>query len=146
MFLPGDRQISRGTHMDDTDTATIELTRAEAREVINALAEYETGATGRDEERALNVEDLLQREFGFKEEHFGGDRGYLDTFTNIFNEPDTEHEVQLSRVEAREIVHALDELGQHGEYSADADAETVQDLRARFADTFDLDDESGSVV
>ena len=130
--------------MDDTDTATIELTRGEAREVISGLAEYETGSRGRDEERALNVEKLLQREFGFKKEHFGGgdDRGYLDTFTNIFNDTDGDHEVELSRVEAREVVRGLDELEQGGDYSTDAD--TIRDLRERFVETFDLGD--GSAV
>ena len=126
--------------MDDTDSETIELTRGEAREVINAMAEYETGASGRDEERALNIEELLQREFGFDDEHFAGDRGYLDTFTNIFNDKDDDHEVQLSRVEAREIVRGLDELGRHEDHSPNED--TRRDLRGRFVETFDLDDES----
>ena len=124
--------------MDDTDTETIELTRGEAREVINALSEYETGTSGRDEERALNVERLLQREFGFEKEHVGGDRGYLDTFSNIFNDKDDDHEVQLSRVEAREIVRGLDDLERREAH--DADADTLRDLRERFVETFDLDE------
>lgn len=122
--------------MDDTDTETIELTRGEAREVVNALAEHETEATGREEERTLNVEDLLQREFGFGNEDFDGDRGYLDTFTNIFNDTDDDHEVQLSRVEAREIVRGLDDLHRREEH----DADTLRDLRERFVETFDLDE------
>ena len=124
--------------MDDTDNATIELTKGEAREVISGLAEYEAGASGREEERALNVEELLQREFGFEEDHLN--HSYIGAFTNIFNDMDDDHEVELSRVEAREIVRGLDELERREEDSADAD--TRRDLRERFVETFDLDETS----
>ena len=122
--------------MDDTDTATVELNRSEARKVISALSAYQARASGRDEERALNVEGLLQREFGFKEQHLGDRRGYLDAFTDIFDRESAEHEVQLSRVEAKEVVRALDDLESK---EADADTETITALRDRFAETFDLD-------
>lgn len=122
--------------MDDTDTETVELSRGEARIVISALSEYQVGESGRDEERALNLEELLQREFGFEERHLGDRRGYLDVFTDVFRE-DSEHEVQLSRVEAEEIVRALDDL--ETTEGDDADTETIADLRHRFAETFDLD-------
>ena len=126
--------------MDDTDTATVELSRGEARKVINALSEYQTGASGRDEERALNVEELLQREFGFEKRHLGDQRGYLDAFTDIFDREESEHEVQLSRVEAKEIVRALGDL--EAKEGDSADTTTIADLRHRFAETFDLDAES----
>lgn len=127
--------------MDDTDTATVELSQGEAREVINALSAYEAGASGRDEERALNVERLLQREFGFEKQQFEDDRGYLDTFSNIFTVESDEHEVELSRPEAREILTALDGLESR---EAGADAETIGDLRGRFAETFDLGADRGA--
>ncbi len=123
--------------MDDTDTETVELSRAEARIVISALSERQVGASGRDEERALNLEELLQREFGFEERHLGDRGGYLDAFTDVFDSEDSEHEVQLSRVEAEEVVRALDDL--RTTEGADADTETIADLRHRFAEAFDLD-------
>lgn len=122
--------------MDDTDTAAIELNKSEAREVINALSEYETRASGREDERVLNVESLLQREFGF-EEGQSDDRNIADVFSNIFHDDHTEHEVQLSRTEAAEVVRALDDFD--GQESS-SEAETVTDLRTRFVETFDLDD------
>lgn len=128
--------------MDDSDTATVELTRNEARKVIGALSEYHVETSGRDEERVLNVEELLQREFGFEERHFGTESSYLDTFTNIFNEKSDDHEVQLSRVEAEEVVRALDD---HEATASDSsDAETTANLRDRFAEAFDPD--AGSSV
>lgn len=123
--------------MDDTDTETVELSRGEARKVISALSERQVGASGRDEERALNLEELLQREFGFEERHLGDRRGYLDAFTDVFGSEDSEHEVQLSHVEAEEVVRALDDL--ETTEGADADTETVADLRHRFEEAFDLD-------
>lgn len=124
--------------MDDTDTATIELSKAEAREVINALSEYRTRTSGRDEERALNVEELLQREFGFEQRHFEEDNNPLEVFANVFADRDEDHEVELSRVEAAEVDSALAEADR----SSRDEAETVEDLRDRFQGTFDL--ESGS--
>lgn len=121
--------------MDDSDTATVELTKSEAREVINALSSYRTAAAGRDEQRARNVEELLQREFGFEERHLEDDRSIVETFAEVFENRDGEHEIELSRSEATEVVAALDEF----EGSPSEDAETVADLRDRFEATFDLD-------
>lgn len=123
--------------MDDTDTETVELSRGEARKVISALSEHQVGASGRDEERALNLEELLQREFGFEEGHLDGQRGYLDVFEDVFDREESEHEVQLSRVEAEEIVRALGDL--EATEGDDADTGTTADLRHRFAEAFDLD-------
>lgn len=120
--------------MDDSDTATVELSKGEAREVINALSSYQTTETGREERRALNVEQFLQREFGFGEEDTGltGDIG--ESFASFLDDSDTHtHEVQLSRAEAEEVVAAL---GAHENDSA-TDAGTISDLRTRFAETFD---------
>lgn len=126
--------------MDDEETATIELTRNEAREVINALSSYRSGESGRDERRALNVEEFLQREFGFENQHFDEDRSVLETFADIFDEEDgDEHEIQLSRAEAEEVVSAL---ADHEEGSP-TDAETAANLRDRFEETFSLDARSG---
>lgn len=126
--------------MDDTDSAGIELSKGEAREVINALSEYETRASGRrEEERVLNVESLLQREFGFDEGQTadGGDRNISDVFSNIFDDDhDGTHEIQLSRTEASEVVRALDDFD--GQESR-GETETVTNVRDRFAQTFDVD-------
>lgn len=125
--------------MDDTDTTGIELSESEAREVINALSEYETRATGREGERALNVERLLQREFGFEEGQVGGggDRNVSDVFSNIFDDDGGTHEIQLSRAEAVEVVHALDDFDGR---ERPGETETVTNVRGRFARAFDLDD------
>lgn len=122
-------------HMDDTDTASIELEKSEARKVINALSEYEAKTSGREDERVLNVESLLQREFGFEEGQSRDDRNISDVFSNIFNDDHRDHEIQLSRTEATEVVRALDDLDGQG---SSREAETVTDLRTRFAETFDL--------
>ena len=127
--------------MDDTDTATIELTRDEAREVINALSEHRLAASGRDEERALNVREFLEREFEFEERHFEneggpveGDEGPIATFLNLF-EGGSKHEIHLSRAEAAEVVSALADL----ETTSDPEeAGTIATLRDRFEETFDL--------
>lgn len=125
--------------MDDTDTTGIELSESEARKVINALSEYETRATGREGERALNVERLLQREFGFEEGQVGGgdDRDISDVFSNIFDSDGGTHEIQLSRAEAVEVVRALDEFD--GQESP-GETETVTNVRDRFVRAFDVDD------
>ncbi|MFC6824389.1 hypothetical protein [Halopelagius fulvigenes] len=124
--------------MDDTDSTGIELTKSEARKVINALSEYETRASGqREEERVLNVESLLQREFGFEEGQARDDRNIADVFSNIFNDDDGTHEVQLSRTEATEVVRALDDFdGQE----RSGETGTVRNIRDRFVQTFDVDD------
>lgn len=121
--------------MDDTDTATIELTRGEAREVINALSTYQFETSGHDEKRALDVREFLQREFEFEESHFEDDSSLVDAFVDLFDD-DGEHEIRLSRAEAAEVVPALADL----EADSDpAEAETIAGLRGRFEETFDLD-------
>lgn len=128
-------------HMDDSDTATIELSKSEAREVVNALSSYRTRQTGRDERRAMNVEEFLQREFDFKREDTGltGDIG--EEFASFLDGSSTdEHEVQLSRAEAEEAVAALSEH----ESESSTDAETVREIRNRFEEAFDLDARSGT--
>lgn len=125
--------------MDDTDTATIELSEGEAREVINALSTYIYEVSGRDEQIALSAREFLKREFGYKEEHFEEDESLLDIFFPSADEG--EHEIQLSRVEAAEIVPALAELQAESEPQ---EAEMIADLRDRFEETFDLDDSYGT--
>lgn len=130
-----DGMFTQGVQMDDTDTAAIELTEGEAREVINALSTHLYKVSGRDEQRTLDAREFLKREFGFKEEHFEDDTDLFDVIWP--GDDDGEHEIQLSRVEAAEIVPALADL------EADADpqeAQTIADLRNRFAETFDLED------
>lgn len=122
--------------MDDSDTAEIELSREEAREVINALSSHHLDVSGNDERRTLDVRDLLQREFDFDERQFNNEQQTLvDSFVEMFDESD-EHEIQLSRAEAREIVPAL--ADQEAESNPD-EAETIADIRNRFEQTFDLD-------
>ena len=120
--------------MNETDTATVELTKGEAREVINALSAYRYSASGRDDDLALNIRELLQREFGFGDRHFENDQGLVESFAEVFDASDS-HEVQLSRMEAEEVVSALSES------QADADpaeAETIESIREEFERTFDL--------
>ena len=121
--------------MDDTDTATIELTRGEAREVINALSKHRVEVSGRDEERALNVREFLQEEFEFEDRHFEDDTTLVDAFVDIFDDGG-DHEVQLSRAEAREVVAALTDLESD---SSSTEDETIARLRNRFQERFDLD-------
>lgn len=121
--------------MDDTETAEIELDRGDAREVINALSGYQSEVSGRDERRALNVREFLQREFGFEEQHIEEDRSLLETYANIFDDDEGPHDVELSRVEAAEVDRALADL----EADSEPEAETIADLRDRLAATFDLD-------
>ncbi len=123
--------------MDD-DTATIELNRPEAREVINALSEEVATESGAEEERALNVREFLQREFDFEESDFaqGDDDGIftMDPATWFGDDDDDTHEVQLSRSEAAEVDRALAEQ----EGSSEGEAETIMDLRERLDEAFDL--------
>ncbi|MBX0294288.1 hypothetical protein [Haloarcula nitratireducens] len=114
--------------MSDTETETVELTESEGREVINALAEHRVAESGRDERRALNVKEFLQREFGFKDEHFDSDEHTLDdAFLDVFD-TDDDHEIEFSRPEASEIVDAL----------ADHDESTSEtELRSKFQQQFD---------
>lgn len=119
--------------MDDSETATVELTREEAREVINALSNYQVELSGDDERRALEVREFLQREFDFEDESFAVNRSLVDVFVN--NEPAEDHEIQLTRAEAAEVVPALAKLEAN---STPEDAETVADVRDRFQETFEL--------
>ena len=121
--------------MNDTNTARIGLTEGEARAVINALSNYEVGVSGEEEETALNVERLLQREFGFEQRQLRGDRNIADFFPDIFG-GGGDREIQLSRGEAVEVVRALDD---HKENVDPTQALTVSDLYDRFRDTFDID-------
>lgn len=122
--------------MDESDTATVELSREEAREVINALSDYQYEVSGREEERALNLRELLKREFGFEDRHFEADAGLLDAFGEIFGDDDDPHEVEFSRAEAAEVDDALAELGG----SNPDEGETIADVRRRFERAFDLED------
>ena len=124
--------------MNETDTATIQLTRGEAREVINALSNYEVTASGAEEERALNTEKFLQREFGFEERPTDDGLNFADIVANVFGEDNSEHEVELSRAEAAEVERALDGLAERSG-TADENKATIEDLRRRLAETFDLD-------
>lgn len=122
--------------MQDSDTATVELTKSEAREAINALAEQEALASGRDEERTHNIKEILKREFDFEGEPFDSERDIVDQLVDVFDEDVGGHEIQLSRSEATEIDRAL---GNWHEDSSPEEAETITDLRDRLAETFDLD-------
>ena len=122
--------------MQDTDTATIELTRSEAREVINALSSHMVAASGRDERRALNVREFLQREFDFEDRHFDEGTDINELFLDIFDSDDGDHEIQLSRAEASEVLEALVEEESEAEPS---EREAIADLRDRLEERFDLD-------
>ena len=124
--------------MTETDTATIRLTKGEAREVINALSNHEVTASGTEEERAVNMEAFLQREFGFEPDPAEGDRSFADAVTNVFGADNSEHDVELSRAEAAEVERALDDLDERAD-PADENEAIIEDLRRRFAETFDLD-------
>jgi hypothetical protein len=120
------------------DTARFELSKSEARVVIEALSSYQARTTGREERRALNVQEFLQREFGYKGDDFGEGRDLVESFADIFDAGEDEtREIQLSRPEAEEIVDALD-----GVEADSADPETVRDLRSRFADSFESETHS----
>lgn len=121
--------------MDDSDTATITLTREEGRDAINALTNYEIGVSGREAERALNVRELLKREFGFEEESFEGDRDLLAEWANSFESDRNEHEIELSGAEADEVVAAL---ADH-EARAETDEEAIASVRLRFEETFGVE-------
>jgi protoporphyrinogen oxidase len=57
--------------MEDTETHSIELSKAEAREVITALSEFKERASARsesDEETVTNVQNRFEETFGFKDE------------------------------------------------------------------------------
>ena len=122
--------------MAETDTETFELTSEQAREVVNALTNYQYDVSGRDEQRVLNVRQLLKREFDLADEHLDEeDLGLVDWWGDVFDDDD-EHDVQLSRAEAREVAAALREEETDAE---PADAETMADVRERIESAFDMD-------
>lgn len=127
--------------MKESDTATIELTRVEAQEVINALANYEVKVSGQEEKQVLNVRELLKREFGFKEPDFerqsaDGAINLGDTITDIFG-GDDEDEIQLSRSEAAEVVAALADFEEESGSTG-----LIRDVRSRIEETFNLPDDA----
>lgn len=124
------------SEMQDSDTATLELSKAEAREAINALAEQEALESGRDEERTHNVKEILKREFDFEGEPFDSERDIVDQLVDVFDEDVGGTEIQLSRSEATEIDRAL---GNWHEGTSAEDADTIAGLRDRLAETYDLD-------
>lgn len=127
--------------MDDSNAATIELTPEEARAVVNALANYQLEASGDDERRALEVRDLLEREFDLADEQFAADSSFFDEFLETFDldDGDRSHEIELTRGEAAEVDRALADFDTE---AAATEAATVADLRERFAETFDLGDDT----
>jgi len=125
---------------DDTDTATFDLTRNEARVVIGALADEEMTASGDRGRRLQNVQDHLAAEFDFDEHRgvetgemaAGDDTGWLDN-DSVFggNDPDDTERVELSRAEADAVTDALAafELDEGHE-----NAGTAENVRRRIAD------------
>ena len=129
--------------MSDSDTATFDMTRNEARVVIAALSDEEMTSSGDRGLRLQNVQDHLAAEFDF-DEHRGvekgemaaeDDTGWLDN-DSIFggNDPDDTEEVELSRAEADAVTDALAgfELDESHENLG-----TAEDVRQRIADSFD---------
>jgi DNA topoisomerase VI subunit B len=106
--------------------------------VINALSNYRVEVSGRDERRAVEVREFLQREFGFEDESFEVDESLVDVF--LTDEPVGDHEIQLTRAEAAKVVPALATLEAN---APPTDAETVANLRDRFQETFDLEAAGG---
>lgn len=124
--------------MNGTDTATIELDEGEAREVINALSAYQYEVSGQDQQQAVNVKELLQREFGFKDKHVQDDDDLLDAVWPSDNDGD--QEVQFARTEAAEVVAALAK----SEGSSEGEAEKITQLRNRFEERFDLETDAAA--
>ena len=131
--------------MSDRDTATVDLSRAEARVVIAALSDEETTAAGERERAVRDIEEHLAREFDF-DEYRGvdegemaadDDEGWLDNDI-IFDDddPDDTEAVELSRREADTVTDAL---GDFDAGAAEENRETAEDVRERIADSFDGD-------
>jgi hypothetical protein len=131
-FRAAAEPLSQVIRVDERDTATVELTRSEASAVIDALSSYQANETGRAGSRALNLEEFLQREFGFKGPDFDADAAVVEAVADVFEDDDQERAVRFSRAEAADVVAALDE---YGGASSD-EAERVRDLRDRFGETF----------
>ncbi|WP_135826049.1 hypothetical protein [Halorussus ruber] len=127
----------------DSDTATFEMTRNEARVVIAALSDEEMTASDDRGMRIQNIQDHLSAEFDF-DEHRGvekgemateDDTGWLDN-DSIFggNDPDDTETVELSRPEANVVTDALAdfELDEGHE-----NAGTAENVRERISDAFE---------
>lgn len=121
--------------MEDSDTETIELSDGEAREIINALSQHQARTVGAEAERDLQLRQLLKREFGYEDEPSGDDETILDDAIDIIEGLESGHEIELSRGEAAEIDEALAETDPDRQ-----DADVIDDLRDRFAETYDLDE------
>lgn len=122
--------------MDDADTATIELSRPEARGIISALTDYEVTQSGFEEERLLNLREHFRKEFGFEAPSDTEDQGWMAKLTESLFDDNAVETVTLSRAEAREVTAALSALERH---QAGSDVEAVRDLRRAFEDAFDLE-------
>lgn len=134
--------------MSERDTATVTLTRGEARKVIAALADDEVTESGRDRERLLNLQDHLAAEFGFDEfrdqgtesdvpdgqDAVVGDEDLIDGDEGgVFDLGDEDEEaVELSRGEAEDVLDAMDEYEGLPE-----DESVVADVRERIDSKFD---------
>jgi hypothetical protein len=129
--------------MADSDTATFQMTRNEARVVIAALSDEEMTASGDRGLRLQNVQDHLAAEFDF-DEHCGvekgemaagDDTGWLDN-DSIFggNDPDDTERVELSRVEANAVTDALASFESDETHE---NAGIAENVRQRIADLFD---------
>jgi len=130
--------------MSDSQSASFEMTKGEARVVIAALADEEMTATGERATRLQNVQDHLAAEFEF-DQYRESDRAELagnddsGWFTEEwldddgrFDTDDTEG-VELSRAEADAVTDALAafELDEtHG------NAGTAENVRERIVDAF----------
>jgi len=125
---------------DDTDTATVDLTRNEARVVIAALSDEEMTASDDRGVRLQNVQDHLAAEFDFDEHRgvetseaaAGDDTGWLDNDA-VFggNDPDDTARVEPSRAEADAVTDALAAFEPDESHES---AGTAESVRRRIAD------------
>lgn len=124
-----------GIQMDDSDIATIELSKGEASKVISALSKYEVEKSGFEDERILNIREQFQKAFGFEEANYDED-GIVEEFTDAFFEDSATEDVELARAEAKDIVAALIELEQK---ESGSETERIDEIQNRFMATFDLE-------
>lgn len=132
--------------MSERDTATVTLSKGEARKVIAALADDETTESGRDRERLLNLQDRLAAEFGFDEYRAqGGESAVPDGQDALVGEGDLidegdegilggedEEAMELSGGEADDVLAALSEYDGSPE-----DEQVVADVRERLEAEFE---------
>lgn len=133
--------------MAERDTATVPLTKGEAREVIAALADAESSESGRDRERLLNLQDHLAAAFDFDEHRARGgesdvpdgrdavvgEGGIIDeSDEGILDVDDDEEAVELSREEAEVVLDALS-----GYDGSPEDEEAIGDVRERLEREFE---------